>query len=217
MISKRLEAIAAMVPADKVVFDVGSDHALLPCYLIEHGIAQKVYAGDNKKGPLESALRNIASYGFEDKIIPVLSDGLNEAEDDVEVVIIAGMGYHTAIDIIERSDRNKYDRFIVQINKNADLLREYISLNNYTIIDESIIFDGFYYEIISFNTDYHERYSKDEIAYGPVLLKEKSATFTDYIKYRIKTLRNIIQNKGSDKDIENKIASLMDIIEGSEG
>ena len=123
MISKRLETIASMVPSGKVVFDVGSDHALLPCYLVENGITTKEYAGDNKKGPLESALKNISVHGFNDKIIPVLSDGLNEAREDVEVVIIAGMGYHTAIDIIEKSDVDKYDRFIVQINKNADLLR----------------------------------------------------------------------------------------------
>ena len=102
MISKRLETIASMVPSGKVVFDVGSDHALLPCYLVENGISTKVYAGDNKKGPLESALKNISVHGLNDKIIPVLSDGLNEAREDVEVVIIAGMGYHTAIDIIEK-------------------------------------------------------------------------------------------------------------------
>lgn len=212
MISKRLETIASMVPSGRVVFDVGSDHALLPCYLVENGISTKVYAGDNKKGPLESALKNISVHGFNDKIIPVLSDGLNEAREDVEVVIIAGMGYHTAIDIIEKSDVDKYDRFIVQINKNADLLREYISRHNYTIIDEKLVFDGFYYEIIAFNTDYHKSYTSDEISYGPILLKEKSQTFVDYISYKINTLENIVEQKGHDAIIDNQIKSLKNII-----
>ena len=117
-----------------------------------------------------------------------------------------------AIDIIEKSDVDKYDRFIVQINKNADLLREYISRHNYTIIDEKLVFDGFYYEIIAFNTDYHKSYTSDEISYGPVLLKEKSQTFVDYISYKINTLENIVEQKGHDAIIDNQIKSLKNII-----
>ena len=52
MISNRLLQIAMLVERNKVVFDVGSDHALLPCFLLQKGISEKVYAGEIAEGPL---------------------------------------------------------------------------------------------------------------------------------------------------------------------
>ena len=89
MISKRLLQIADLVEENKAVFDVGSDHALLPCFLVEKGICPKAYAGEIAEGPLESGKQNIIRHGLEGKVIPVLSDGLDNAPDDVEIVIIA--------------------------------------------------------------------------------------------------------------------------------
>lgn len=193
MISKRLNRIADLVLRDKIVFDVGSDHALLPCYLIKHDIAKKVYAGDNKVGPLNSAISNIKAYGYEDKIYPILSDGLEKADDDVEVVIIAGMGYYTVESILNNANLNKYEQIIVQINKNSHLLRKYISEHNYTILDEDVVYDEFYYEIVVFNTNYHESYTNKEIEFGPVLLKKRSETFIEYMNYRAKQIKKIIE------------------------
>ena len=64
MISDRLATIAYMIDKNKVVFDVGSDHGLLPCFLVESGICPKVYAGDIALGPLNNAKRSdiISSY-----------------------------------------------------------------------------------------------------------------------------------------------------------
>ena len=40
-----------LIERNKVVFDVGSDHALLPSFLVENGICDKVYAGEIALGP----------------------------------------------------------------------------------------------------------------------------------------------------------------------
>ena len=110
MISDRLAAIAYMVEKNKVVFDVGSDHGLLPCFLVESQISNKVYAGDIAQGPLDSAIENINKRGLQDYIIPVLSDGLAKANDDVDVVIISGMGYISSINFIRYLTLNQKTR-----------------------------------------------------------------------------------------------------------
>lgn len=213
MISKRLNKIADLVLRDKIVFDVGSDHALLPCYLIKHNIAQKVYAGDNKVGPLNSAISNIKTYGYEDRIIPVLSDGLAKVSDDVEVVIIAGMGYYTVESILNDANLNNYEQIIVQINKNTHLLRQYISDHNYTILDEEVIYDDFYYEIVVFNTKYHESYTSKEIEFGPILLKKRNDTFIEYLNYRAKQIKKIIeQAKLVDNPKKDELLKIEEII-----
>ena len=197
-ISKRLLKIAQMIDRNKVVFDVGSDHALLPCFLVMNDICDKVYAGEISEGPYQKSINNIEKYNLNGKVIPVLSDGLKEANDDVQVVVIAGMGYHTIKHILDCCDVNKYEYFIVQSNNDVDKLRKYLSNNNYTIEDEAVVYDDFYYQIIKFSSKYHDEYDYLQIKYGPVLLKNKDEEFIAYLKYYSEHLKQI--NLKANKD-----------------
>lgn len=207
MISKRLTEIASFINKNEVVYDVGTDHGLLPCFLISEGIARKVYASDNKEGPLNKARENISLYRLEDRIIPVLADGLDKCPKDVDVVTISGMGFNTVRGILDRTDLSNYKRLIIQVNKDTKHLRDYISKHNYTIENEKVIFDEFYYEIVSFNTNYHEPYSKLEIEYGPINLKNRNEDFINYISYELNKYREINQPKYN-KKIEELIGIL---------
>lgn len=60
------------------------------------------------------------------------------------------MGAVNALNIINQADIKQLDCIIVQANKDMHLLRQYISLNNYTIPDGKVLFDQFYYEILVF-------------------------------------------------------------------
>ena len=211
MISKRLLEIASMIDKNKVVFDVGSDHALLPCFLLLNNISNKVYAADNKQGPLDQAIKNISKYNLNDKVIPVLSDGLDKVSDDVEIVVIAGMGYHTIKHILDKADISNYDSIIVQTNSDVDLLRRYISMHNYTIIDEKIVYDDFYYQIIKFNTQYHEEYDELQIKYGPILLNKHDEIFINFLNNELKRLQ-AINLKANNPEYSNKIKQIKEIL-----
>ena len=184
MLSKRLTEISKLVDKNKVVFDVGSDHALLPCFLVQNGISPKAYASDNKEGPLKKAVENINKLGLTGKVIPVLGDGLENISDDVDIITICGMGFYTIKHILEGKDLNRYDKIIVQSNKDNDLLRSFINSQNYSIINEVVIFDGFYYEAIVINPKSKTEYSDLELKYGPILLKRKDENFINYLKYK---------------------------------
>lgn len=191
MLSKRLTEIAEMIDEKKVVFDVGSDHALLPCFLLKEGICSKVYAGEIAEGPLNKVKEAVRRYGYEDSLIPVFSDGLSNAPEDSEVVVIAGMGFYTIKHILENCDVSKYDYFIVQSNTDVDLLREYISEKGYEIIDEKVVHDGFYYQIIKFRYAKDRKYSPLEIRYGPINISRMDETFVEYLKDLKKRLQDI--------------------------
>lgn len=191
MISLRLRKIAEMIDKNRVVFDVGSDHALLPCFLVSEGICKKAYAGDIALGPLDSAKANIDRLGLTGKVIPVYSDGLKRASKDVSVVTISGMGYYTIEHILDEADVSIYQYFVVQSNSDVELLRKYISDHHYTIEDECVVKDGFYYQIIKFSGDLHDEYSDMEIKYGPILLKRKDEVFISYLKDRLTKLKKI--------------------------
>lgn len=215
MISKRLKTISEMVMKNEVVFDCGSDHALLPCFLVTNGISPKVYAGDLREGPLNQAKQNIKMCKLEDRVIPVLSNGLEKMNNDVKVVTIAGMGYYTVEEILNSSDISNLKQVIIQVNRNVDKLREYISNRRYTIIDERVVYDGFYYEIVAFSpSETNMPLSDLEIKYGPVLLNKRPQEFIDYLNYRIRFL-NEIYTKSHKIEVLNEVKEIEDIIKAT--
>ena len=84
----RLSAAAALCRRGVTVCDVGTDHALLACYLAQNG-AKEVIASDVKEGPLSAARRTIAEQGVTN-VTAVLSDGLDRI-DYADDVVICGM------------------------------------------------------------------------------------------------------------------------------
>ena len=211
MLSKRLLEISKLINEDKVVFDVGSDHALLPCFLVKEGIISKAYACDNKEGPLNKAIENIKKYHLEGKVIPVLSNGIDDIEDDVEIITICGMGYYTVKSILENKDLSKYNKIIVQVNKDADLLRKFINDKNFTIEDEIVVFDGFYYEVEVFSAKSHNKYGGLEIKYGPILLQKRDEVFIDYLKDKKKVLEEVYKKSNDPSKLEtiNEIEQIL--------
>ena len=210
-VSKRLKCIAELINKGSVVYDVGSDHALLPCYLITNNICPKVYAGDNKEGPLNKAKENINKYQLNDLVIPILQDGIPDYIEDIDIISITGMGYYTIEKILDKANLNKYKYIIVESNSDVNLLRKYISDHNYKIIDEKIIYDDFYYQVIVFNTDYHETYDKLEIEYGPILLKRKDEIFYDYLLHQLNKINSI--NTGAYNKYDEKIAQIKKLLD----
>lgn len=136
----RLAAIASLVRLDKRICDIGTDHALLPCFLYEQG-ARSIIASDVNENPLEAAKENIAKYGYSD-IQLIQSDGLKNIPpcDDV---IIAGMGGELISEIISGCTFITPDtRFILQPMTKAEILRRYLYSAGFEIMLENGAFSA---------------------------------------------------------------------------
>ncbi len=187
----RIQKIAEMVEKGRVVADIGTDHAYLPVLLIENGTCEKVYACDIGEGPLKSAAETVSAHGLSEQIPLVLSNGFAQVPADADAAVIAGMGYYTAAEILENAMARLGDlkQIIVEVNRNVDQMRRWISDHHFTIRDEIVIEDrGFDYVAIAFDTAEHEQLSEEEILCGPVLMKRKS---DDYIRFVTRKIRMI--------------------------
>lgn len=176
MISERIKRISSYIKPYKVIADVGCDHGYLIKYAFDNYNITEAYAIDNKKGPLDSAKNNLKDYN---NVKYFLSDGLDSIDDNVEVVVIAGMGGMLIKDIITKniSRINNVKRFVLQANKNVYELRKFMSENNYLISHEEILEeDGKFYEIVVFEKGKAD-YNFDDLFFGPILLKEKNDVF----------------------------------------
>ena len=102
-INNRLKMIGDLVSANSFCLDVGCDHALLDIYLVKRKEGIKAIASDVKEGPLEQAKKNIKREHLEKEIEVRLGDGLNTYSEEVDTVIISGMGGRNIIGICKNN------------------------------------------------------------------------------------------------------------------
>lgn len=139
-LDSRLKAAADLCRRGVTVCDVGTDHALLACYLAQTG-AKSVIASDVREGPLEAARRTIMQQGV-DNVAAVLSDGLDKI-DYADDVVIAGMGGELIARIIAGCRFLSEDtRFILQPMTKADTLRRELCRSGFEIIEERTAKEG---------------------------------------------------------------------------
>ena len=178
-LSKRLSVIKEMVPSG-VVADVGSDHGKLIISLLEDKVILKGYGIENKKAPFSRLEKAIEDAHAQKQITALFSDGISELPSDVDVVVIAGMGGHLIINILEShvEKLKNVKSIVVDAHNSVDKVRKSIVSLGYFIKDEKVVFeDDIYYEIIRF--DKGESKPLDELDYelGPILRREKSDLF----------------------------------------
>ena len=204
-ISKRLEIISSLVSNNTIVGDIGCDHGLLDIYLYQNKENIKIIASDINQNALDNAINNIKEVGLSDKIDIRLGSGLDPyKKDEVDTLIMAGMGTYTIIEIL-KNNLDKIDsvkQIIIQSNTKIELLRYEITKLNYYIDNEIMLLDkGIYYTIISFKKG-RKKYKKYQLYFGPVLLNTKDKIFSDYFKREYERLSNILKTLPKNKIIE---------------
>lgn len=193
----RLQAIADMIPDGSVTADIGTDHALLPIYLIQSGRASKVTAGDLNEGPLEAARENILVKGLNDRISLKLGFGLDIVDPDTEVVVIAGMGGTTIRNIIDRDGPNtkQIKKFVLQPMSGEGDLRLWLTEHGWRIDDENLVCeDGRIYHIISAVRGQEKTSDKDIISIGPRLFEKNHPLLKETILAEIRHNKHIMAN-----------------------
>lgn len=215
-LSKRLTAIADFVDKKSTVADIGCDHALLDIFLVENKIINKAIACDITEGAIKGAKNNLTKYNISENLIELrLSNGLDNIsyKDKIDTIVISGLGNAKIIDILKQdvSKLNNVDTLIIQSNTKPFKIRKEITAFGYYINEETLIKEkGIIYTITKFKKG-NKRYSKKDILYGPILRKNKSVLYNEYISSLIENNNKIyknIPNKSFLKKIKLKIKNI---------
>ena len=204
-LSKRLSVIADMITDSNIVNDIGCDHALLDIYLLQSKKVKKVVASDITPGALNQAKSNVKKYGVKE-IDLRLGDGLNTINDSdkVDTVVLSGLGNIKINNILNENKKllNNINTIIIQSNTMPDMIRSEVIKLGYKIDDERLVLENnIIYEIIKFTKGF-KKYSKKEIYYGPILLKNKSELFCKKINKEIEKQENILNRLPKNKRLE---------------
>ncbi|MET3321136.1 UNVERIFIED_ORG: tRNA (adenine22-N1)-methyltransferase [Peribacillus simplex] len=199
-LSMRLERVAIHIPKGSILADIGSDHAYLPCYAVSNGLCDQAIAGEVVEGPYQSARKQVAITGLQDKIEVRKGNGLEVLNpDEATCITIAGMGGTLISSILEsgKEKLGKAERLILQPNVGAANVRSWLIDNGWALTGEEILEeDGKIYEIlIAEKGDSLQPYHVNKqigLMFGPFLTKQFSDTFIKKWQFEKKHLERII-------------------------
>jgi len=181
-LSRRLERVAAHVPAGARLADIGSDHGYLPVALLRRGAIVAAVAGEVALTPFHAAARTVRDNGLEPQISVRLADGLAAIEpaDAITAISMCGMGGETIRDILDsgQAHLSGQERLILQPNGGEQPLRQWLMEQGYRILFEELLRENrFYYEIIVAERDGPVTYSAEELYFGPLQMQARSPEF----------------------------------------
>lgn len=184
----RLAAIASRVPRGVALADVGTDHALLPLWLLQRGIIPYAIATDIHEGPLQ---RTCAALGNRADLRLVLCDGLDGvAAGEVGTIAIAGLGGENMADIIARAPWCREGcTLLLQPMSKAEILRRALHDMGYRIEREELVEDNHHvYPILLVRGGGDVPYTAAEYYTGRVTFLQRDPLFPEHLERQIRRL-----------------------------
>ncbi|MDR0469568.1 MAG: class I SAM-dependent methyltransferase [Peptococcaceae bacterium] len=193
--SRRLDALADILPPTDSLADVGTDHGGLLIALVLAGKIQKGIGIEIAEGPFRAASDHVADSDCGKQIEIRLGNGLNPvAQGEVTACAIAGLGGKTIIDILEASPDTTagLDWLLLQPMTGLKKVRLHLQRTGWAIWDEKLVEErGILYTILLAMRGEPAPLSDVEAEFGPILLAKKPPLLEKDIRQRIQGLQKI--------------------------
>lgn len=182
-LSKRLELISTFINKDDNVLDIGCDHALLDIFLSKK-YNKMYFASDLRESAINMAKQNIEKYR-PNNVVLLCGNGLDVLSscDNVDTIVISGMGYMTITHILKNiKSKKEIRKVIIQSNSNPEIVRKFMLKNHFCIDKEQIVLDNNIYYVVTSYVRGRKKYSKIEKELGTI----DSIEFKKYLKLELK-------------------------------
>ncbi len=201
MLSLRLKRIADSIKKCEYLADIGTDHAYIPIYAVQNGIAKRAVAADISEGSCDKARLNVNVHGLAEQIEVRQGDGLDviKGNERPDAVIIAGMGGLLMISILKKGFDTalKASQLVLQPQRDIEEVRRFIHSIGFKIADESIFRDsGKFYTLMDCEKG-EEAYTELEYMFGKIPLNDGSPVLKEYVNAKYNKLMNVLENMSS--------------------
>ena len=189
---ERLETAAALFPEVYIVADIGANHGLLACYLLETRRAERMWLTDISAKALSRARQNIAARGLQSRTVFAVGDGFAALAEPVEAAAILGMGGQTITCIIKNApDGNLPAHLVVSSHTDHDVLRRSLYEAGYRLAEERVAQSGGRFYIVASAVRDTEVQMPDErlLFLGPCLIRLNTPAYRTYLQRRLDAYR----------------------------
>ncbi|MBB5337428.1 tRNA (adenine(22)-N(1))-methyltransferase [Pectinatus brassicae] len=193
----RLRTVASFVPEKSSIIDIGTDHALIPMYLLKNKRITHAIAVDVNPGPYETAKQAIYDKNLQAYIDVRLGNGLTVVkENEADIAIFAGMGGILINKLLQQSPQivKNLKGLIVQPQLAAEKLRQYLYEIGWHINNEALAKEQDHiYQIIYALPGTKPMPSYLELEIGPILLQNKPPLFKFHIEELLRRHKKILK------------------------
>ena len=229
-LSRRLQSVADLVLAGKPMCDVGSDHGLLPVWLVLAGRVPSALAMDLHATSLARTVDLVARMNAHDRVATRLSDGLNELQstDKAATATMAGMGGKLIIRILRIANEHGHkvrsvERVVLQPNGGAQQLRAELPFMGWRIVDEELVQEhSHFYPVIAAErfdlctTSAHDHappLDGADLAFGPIIRQKRPEALSRMLRKDARTLERRVHGLlGRDEDALRRAQNALELV-----
>lgn len=203
-LDKRMSAILSEIPECKNLADIGADHGYISISYALNNPKNTIIASDISSKSIQKAKMLAEEYNLTNYFTNV-GDGLQGIEEDIDVVLISGMGGEEIVSILKNA--KKYSMYILSPQKNVDIVREYLAKNNLSATkDYKVLSNDKFYDILVCAAGKYNPTEK-ELLYGSGE-GEDYTSFVQKEKQRLEQLLKVV-NDTDRNEIERKLHLLI--------
>ncbi len=199
-LTERLQLVADFVSECDCFLDIGTDHAYLPAFLIEKGVAKRAIASDINPNPLMNAEKTLAAEKLSDRIELRLSDGFeNVKPGEAYEIAVAGMGGIMIAGMLEKTEwlRDAKYHLVLQPMTHFCDVRKALNRYGFEILEERAVVEGKrVYLVISARFSGRTAEKNEGWYYFGTLLNSEREADKKYIKKVITSLKKKYNGSG---------------------
>lgn len=190
MLDERLQLAARMFTPCTLGADIGTDHGLLPCYLLSQGICQRMILSDVSPKALRHAEAQVLSQQLHDKATLVCADGLKALPDKpCGCVSIMGMGGETIAGILTQGyHRLQGAALVLSAHTDLPLVRQAVQQIGYHFVREELCRAAGRFYVVWKALPGAVLQSEDDLRFGNLLRQPVTPLHRDYFSWRINVL-----------------------------
>lgn len=196
ILTPRLKIIADSIQGFDTVADIGSDHAYIPIYLVKNGRVKSAIATDVNSGPVEISKKGLKSHKIEEKVSVRQGNGLEViSPEEVEVIVIAGMGGILIRDILDKDPKvaESVKLLILQPMRDSDKVRQWLLAHGFDIINEELVKEqDKIYEVIWAKPVGVIKTAEGLMLIGDKIIEKKHPLAVEYISKKTSELEKVV-------------------------
>lgn len=191
VLDERLSLAASLYEPCELGADIGTDHGLLPCHLLEVGICQRMILADVSPKALRHAEAQVRARRLEGRARLACADGLDALTEPCGCVSVMGMGGETIADMLRRGRHKLYGAALVlSAHTEQPLVRQAVADIGYHLAREVLCkAAGRFY--VFWRAEPGESVLSDEaIRYGGLMWDDASPLLKEYLAHRVAFTRS---------------------------
>lgn len=189
MLDERLSLAASLYQPCQLGADIGTDHGLLPCYLLKQGICQQMIFADVSPKALLHAKEQVQRQGVEEQARLICADGLDALTEPCGCVSIMGMGGETLASILVKgADRLQGAVLVLSAHTELHLVRQAVADIGYHFVREELCRAAGRFYLIWRAEPGPVPATEEDVRFGSLLRKPMTEPLQSYFRWRVAVL-----------------------------